>query len=72
MCEKDTTDSRNTSEACGCSPQEGERKMGIFERLEHISQTLEDVGEENILNMLNEAVAEWEAEDKAAEEKKSE
>lgn len=58
-------------QSCGesCTP-DGERKPGFFEKMEEVSIKMNEIGEENILNMLNEAIAEWEKEEE--EESKSE
>ncbi|MCC8141884.1 MAG: hypothetical protein LIO56_05045 [Lachnospiraceae bacterium] len=44
----------------------------FFERLETASEYFEAMGEDNFINMLNEAVAELEAEDAAEEEAEQE
>lgn len=56
--------------ACGVSCDSRKRGKSFFDKMEHISEVLEDVGEDNIIRMLNEAVDQWEAED-AEEEKAS-
>lgn len=50
--------------SCGesCAP-DGERKPGFFEKMEEVSMKMNEIGEENILNILNEAIAEWEKEE---------
>jgi len=41
----------------------GERKPSFFDHMEAVSEHFEAMGEENFINMLNEAVAALEAED---------
>ena len=43
--------------------QTGERKTSFFDKLESISEHFDNVGEENVLQMLNDIVAELEKED---------
>ena len=52
---------------CGsaCGEDGGERKPSFFDRMEMISEGFDAVGEEAIIQMLNDAVAEWEAEEAA-------
>ncbi len=48
----------------GCSDiPEGERKPSIFERMEHIAERAEEIGEDNIIEMLNNFVDSIEQED---------
>ncbi len=51
--------------SCGssCDTQAGERKPSFFDKLESISEHFENVGEDNVLQMLNDIVAELEKED---------
>ena len=51
--------------SCGssCDTQTGERKTSFFDKLESISEHFDNVGEENVLQMLNDIVAELEKED---------
>ena len=50
---------------CGsaCSSPEGERKPSFFDRLESASEHFEKMGEDNFIQMLNDAVAELEKDD---------
>ncbi len=46
----------------GCAP-DGERKPSFFDRMDAASQAVENMGEENFIKMLEEAVAMLEAEE---------
>lgn len=46
----------------GCDTN-GERKPSFFDRLESVSEHVEAMGEDNFIQMLNEAVAALESED---------
>lgn len=48
---------------CGSTCESGERKPSFFDTLENISEHFSEIGEDNIIQMLNDAVAEWEKED---------
>ena len=48
---------------CGSSCDTEKKGPSFFDKLETISEHFSEVGEDNIINMLNEAVAEWEKED---------
>lgn len=48
--------------SAGCST-DGERKPSFFDRLESASEHFEEMGEENFIKMLNDAVAALEEED---------
>lgn len=48
--------------ASSCGPENGERKPSFFDRLESISEHFDEVGEDNVLQMLNDIVAELEKE----------
>lgn len=50
--------------SCGSGCNSEQRGPSFFDRMESVSEKFDEIGEENILNMLNEAVAEWEEEDK--------
>jgi hypothetical protein len=56
--------------SAGCDT-DGEKKVNFFEKMEEISTKLNDIGEENILNILNEAIEQWEAEDAEEEAAKA-
>ncbi|MCD8300775.1 MAG: hypothetical protein LUC41_06355 [Clostridiales bacterium] len=58
-----THDCSSCAAAAGCDSVEGERPMSFFDRLEAASEHFEKMGEENFINMLNEAVAALEAEE---------
>ena len=67
-----TVDLENCTHDCrtcgsACSTSEGPRKPSFFDQMERISEAMDEVGEDEILKMLNDAVSEWEAEDAAAE-----
>ena len=47
-----------------CAPDDKPRKPSFFDRMEHISGVLDDVGDDEILRILHETVDEWEANDK--------
>lgn len=49
--------------ASSCDTQTGERKTSFFDKLESISEHFENIGEDNVLQMLNDIVAELEKED---------
>lgn len=57
-----THDCNSCSAACGSAEKRG---PSFFDKMNSISETLEAVGEDNIIRMLNEAVSEWEAEEAA-------
>lgn len=51
---------------CGSScGEDGERKPSFFDKLEGISEHFEEIGEDNLIQMLNDLVSELEAEDEA-------
>ena len=50
---------------CGSACDSPERGPSFFDRLDKFSEIMDDVGEENILKYLNEAIEEWEAEEAA-------
>ncbi|MCD8151728.1 MAG: hypothetical protein LUD71_01355 [Clostridiales bacterium] len=60
----DLTNCTHDCSTCGasCAP-DGERKPSFFDRMEAASEHFEAMGEENFINMLNEAVAALEKED---------
>ncbi len=60
---EDCTHDCSTCAASCDSNTTGERPMSFFDRLEAASEHFEKMGEENFINMLNEAVAALEAED---------
>lgn len=49
--------------SAGCSSGGVKTKPSFFDRLEAASEHFEEMGEENFINMLNEAVAALEAEE---------
>ncbi|BAK47500.1 MAG: hypothetical protein ACOX8G_03505 [Eubacterium sp.] len=56
----------NCTHNCGtCGSGCGSEQNGpsFFDKMESISETLDEVGEENILRILNETIEEWQAED---------
>ncbi len=57
-----THDCSTCPSSCEIDPEGG---PSFFDRLESISEHFDEIGEENILNMLNEAVAQLEEEDAA-------
>ncbi len=57
-----THDCSTCPSSCEIDPDAG---PSFFERLESISEHFDEVGEENILDMLNEAVSQLEEEDAA-------
>lgn len=61
---EDCTHDCNT---CGSACSTEKKGPSIFDRMEFISETLDAVGEDEIIRMLNEAVDEWEAEDQITE-----
>ncbi len=70
--EKYTMNMENCTQDCStciskCNIDLGEAGPSFFDRLESISESFDEVGEENIINMLNEAVAALEAEEAAEE-----
>lgn len=48
---------------CGSSCEDEKRGPSFFDRLENISECFSEIGEDNIIQMLNEAVESWEKED---------
>lgn len=58
--------------SAGCGDAGTERKPSFFDRLEAASEHFEKIGDENIINMLNEAVAALEKEDTEEETKEAE
>ena len=64
MMPEDCTHDCNT---CGSACSTEKRGPSFFDRMESISSTLDAVGEDEIIRMLNEAVDEWEAEEKGKE-----
>ena len=52
---------------CGSACSTEKKGPSFFDRMESISETLDAVGEEEIIRMLNEAVEEWEAEEQVSE-----
>ncbi len=68
-----TVDLENCTHDCrtcgsSCATSEGPRKPSFFDQMEKISEAMDEVGEDEILKILNEAVSEWEAEDAANSE----
>ncbi len=66
-------DMEKCTQDCGTCPSPcnidiTESGPSFFERLESISERFDEVGEEDIIDMLNEAVAELEAEEAVEEE----
>ncbi len=50
--------------AAACAVDEnGEPRKSIFQRMEQVADAMSEIGEENILKILNEQIAEWEAEE---------
>ncbi len=64
-----TQDCSTCASACDVGEQAG---PSFFDRMESFSKHVEDMGEDNFINMLNEAVAELEAEEAAEEAEKNE
>ena len=50
---------------CGSACATEKRGPSFFDRMDMISSALEEVGEDNIIAILNETLEEWEAEDNA-------
>ena len=50
---------------CGSACTTEKRGPSFFDRMDTISSALEEVGEENIIAILNETLEEWESEDQA-------
>lgn len=48
---------------CGSACEGSERKPSFFDRLESISEHFEEIGEDNLIQMLNDVVTELEKED---------
>lgn len=48
---------------CSSACEGDEKKPNFFDTLENISEHFSKIGEDNIIQMLNDAVAEWEKED---------
>ena len=65
MAENTMSGCTGSCHSCGssCDTQTGERKTSFFDKLESISEHFDNVGEENVLQMLNDIVAELENED---------
>ena len=59
-----THDCSTCSAACAVD-ENGQPVKSIFQRMEDFADVMSEVGEEKILEMLNEQIAEWEAEEKA-------
>ncbi|MCC8028232.1 MAG: hypothetical protein LIO75_00225 [Lachnospiraceae bacterium] len=56
----------NCNTCAAACDADGERKPGFFDRLEAVSEHFEKMGEDGIIDMLNEAVATLEAEEDEA------
>ena len=65
MAENTMSGCTGSCHSCGssCDTQTGERKTSFFDKLESISEHFDNVVEENVLQMLNDIVAELEKED---------
>lgn len=54
----------------GSSCDTGERKPSFFDTLENLSEHFSNIGEDNLIQILNDTVAEWEKEDEKGENDK--
>ncbi|MCD8149690.1 MAG: hypothetical protein LUE92_09040 [Clostridiales bacterium] len=69
----DYTNCTHDCSTCGAAcDADGERKPSFFDHMEAVSEHFEAMGEENFINMLNEAVAALEAEDEVENQKEAE
>lgn len=56
---------------CGGSAcDDAERKPSFFDTLENLSEHFSNIGEDNLIQILNDTVAEWEKEDEMGENAK--
>ena len=60
---EDCTHNCSTCGATCAVDENGERKKSFFQRMEEISESMNAIGEENILEILNTQIDEWEAEE---------
>lgn len=72
MDNKSTSGCGGGCSSCSSSCDTEKSSMSFFDRLDNISEHLQEVGEENILKILNETIEEWEKEDAEEDSKKSE
>ena len=62
---EECTHNCNTCSLACSTDENGEPRKSIFQKMEDFADVMSDVGEEKILEMLNEQIAEWEAEEAA-------
>lgn len=72
MDEKMMSGCTGNCQTCGSACDSGERGPSFFDKLETFSEYFSEVGEENLIKILNDTVAEWEKEDAENEDGKNE